>query len=91
MEENKQVDYGEETYFLPEAEQMIKDALAARNRPHNRQQRRALMKKLGKKGREQYNELANVTTKLDYIDLIQKLRQLNEKKEKENNGQATED
>jgi len=55
----------------------------------NRKQRRALLKKLGRK---KYNEMmqnqtaaiAETTEKLNYIDLIQKLRVLNEQKEKEN-------
>ena len=46
------------------------------------------MKKLGRKKynemmREQTNTIAETTEKLNYIDLIQKLRALNEKKEKE--------
>ena len=66
--------------------------------PMNRKQRRALKKKLGKKGAatigtDDVNKQAEVITdaaaKLNYIDLIQKLRALNEKKEKEENGEAT--
>lgn len=55
----------------------------------NRAQRRALMKKQGKKGRQQSNIIVDTAKKLDYIDLIQRLRKLNEKKEKEDN-EATE-
>ena len=60
--------------------------------PMNRAQRRALKKKVGaKKYAEMVAESGDVTTaisetaaKLNYIDLIQKLRKLN--KEKEENG-----
>lgn len=62
--------------------------------PMNRAQRRALKKKVGaKKYAEMVAESGDVTTaisqtaqKLNYIDLIQKLRKLNE--EKENNGET---
>ena len=67
----------------------------------NRAQRRALEKKMGKKkfaevygtNQEAADTIADTTKKLGYIDLIQKLRVLNEKNEKENkeNGEdATE-
>ena len=68
--------------------------------PMNRAQRRALKKKVGAK---KYAELvansdneaetiAETAKKLNYIDLIQKLRKLNEEKENEENGKtATED
>lgn len=60
----------------------------------NREQRRRLQKQLGKKKfQELYGEegegenaketISELTKKLDYIDLIQKLRALNEKNEKE--------
>lgn len=62
--------------------------------PMNRAQRRALKKKVGaKKYAEMVAESGDVTTaisqtaqKLNYIDLIQKLRKLN--KEKEENGET---
>ena len=50
----------------------------------NRKQRRKLAKKGGKKGRQQLESVADTAKKLNYIDLIEKLRILNEKKEKEN-------
>ena len=52
----------------------------------NRTQRRALAKKAGKRGRTQLEAIGETAKKLDYIDLIQKLRKMNEEKEKENNG-----
>ena len=66
----------------------------------NRAQRRALKKKVGaKKYAEMVAESGDVVgavsetaKKLNYIDLIQKLRKLNEQKETEENGKtATED
>lgn len=65
--------------------------------PMNRAQRRALKKKVGAK---KYAEMAagngdvveavsETAKKLNYIDLIQKLRKLNEEKEQEKNGKTT--
>ena len=56
----------------------------------NRKQKRKLMKKAGKQGRNQLNTISDTSTKLGYIDLIQKLRKLNEQKEKEENDNAIE-
>ena len=65
--------------------------------PMNRAQRRALKKKVGaKKYAEMVAESGDVVgavsetaKKLNYIDLIQKLRKLNEEKETEENGETT--
>lgn len=57
---------------------------------HNRAERRAFAKKLGKSGRAQFGTISETAKKLNYINLIQQLRELNEKKENENNEQATE-
>ena len=84
----------EQTYFLPEAKEMVDKALkerASRAAPKNRAQRRALMKKIGKKNYEDINIITETATKLDYIDLIQKFRELNKKKENEIYEQTTED
>ena len=57
----------------------------------NRAQRRALQKKYGKNAilqttpQEQIGAVNETAKKLAYIDLIQKLRKLNEEKAKENN------
>ena len=67
--------------------------------PMNRAQRRALKKKLGSKkyaemvaeGGDVVSAVSETAKKLNYIDLIQKLRTLNEKKENENNETTTED
>lgn len=50
----------------------------------NRAQRRALAKKAGKKGKNTAEAVSDTAKKLNYIQLIQKLRELNEKKENEN-------
>ena len=52
----------------------------------NRKQRRALKKKMG----SEIDLIADAAEKLNYIDLIQKFRALNEKKEKEENENSTE-
>jgi hypothetical protein len=51
---------------------------------HNRAERRAFAKKLGKAGRAQFGSISEKAKKLNYINLIQQLRELNEKKENEN-------
>lgn len=57
----------------------------------NRAQRRALAKKAGKKNLSNAELISETAQKLNYIDLIQKLRELNKKKETENNDTANED
>ena len=58
---------------------------------HNRAQRRAFAKKLGKSGRAKMGTISETAKKLTYINLIEKLRELNKEKENENYEQATED
>lgn len=50
---------------------------------HNRAERRAFAKKLGKSGRAQMGTISETAKKLNYINLIQQLRELNDKKENE--------
>ena len=50
---------------------------------HNRVERRAFVKKLGKKGREQFGTISETAKKLNYINLIQKIKELKEKNENE--------
>ena len=64
--------------------------------PMNRAQRRALKKKVGAKkyaemvaNGDVVEAITDTAKKLNYIDLIQKLRKLNEEKENEENGEAT--
>lgn len=58
---------------------------------HNRAQRRAFAKKLGKSGRARMGTISETAKKLSYINLIQQLRELNEKKENENYEESTKD
>lgn len=58
---------------------------------HNRAERRRFAKKLGKSGRAKMGTISETAKKLTYINLIQKLRELNEEKENENYEQATKD
>ena len=59
--------------------------------PRNRAERRALAKKLGKSGRVKMGSISETAKKLNYINLIENLRELNEKKENENYEDATKD
>lgn len=56
---------------------------------HNRAERRKFAKKLGKQGRANMGTISDTAKKLTYIDLIQKLRELNEKEK--NNEDTTKD
>lgn len=65
--------------------------------PMNRAQRRALKKKVGAKkyaemvaNGDVVETISETAKKLNYIDLIQKLRKLNEEKEKDNGETTTE-
>lgn len=58
--------------------------------PLNRAQRRARAKKLGKSGVSQASTITDMATKLNYIDLIQRLRELNKKKEQMKNEDSNE-
>ena len=58
---------------------------------HNRAQRRAFAKKLGKSGRAKMGTISETAKKLNYISLIQKLRELNEQKENESYETTTKD
>jgi len=59
--------------------------------PRNRAERRALAKKLGKRGRASMGSISETAKKLNYINLIEQLRALNEKKENENYEDAIKD
>lgn len=80
---------------LKNIEQFILKNINENNLKLNRKQRRALAKANRGKAREQHTKeevdsIAETTKKLNYIDLIQKLRALNEKKEYDKN-EAIED
>ena len=51
----------------------------------NRKQRRALLKQMGKEKYEAMNDISDAVTKINYIDLIERFRKLNEQKENEEN------
>ena len=59
----------------------------------NRKQRRALAKKTGKKKQPetQVDAIVDTAKKLNYIELIEKLRKLNAEKEKDENEDSNED
>ena len=89
----KQLGEGTDEELLKRIEQITTEQIKEKNPIIlNRKQRRALKKKLGKKKYaelEMNNEegiteaVTDATKKLNYIDLIQRFRALNEKKEKE--------
>lgn len=93
-EAEEQVGAPTEEEILKKIEDKTLEKIRSTQVPMNRAQRRALKKKLGaKKYAELATETGSVTDtisdtakKLNYIDLIQKLRKLN--KEKEKNGEA---
>ena len=60
-------------------------------RPKNRAQRRAAAKSMGRKKREKMRAISGTAEKLDYIDLIQKLRKLNEQRARERDLEEEED
>lgn len=86
-----------EEEILKKIEEKTLEKIRSTQAPMNRAQRRALKKKVGaKKYAEMVAESGDITTavsetaaKLNYIDLIQKLRELNAKKENEENGETT--
>ena len=97
--QNISVEQAKEEIDAPTEEEVLKkiqdktiEKINSTRVPMNRAQRRALKKKVGaKKYAEMVAESGDITTavsetaaKLNYIDLIQKLRKLN--KEKEENG-----
>lgn len=83
-----------EEEILKKIEQKTIDKINSTRVPMNRKQRRALKKKVGaQKYAEMVAESGDIVgavsetaKKLNYIDLIQKLRKLNEEKVKENNN-----
>ena len=90
---NEEYKYDEQELDSPETleavESMITSQINENSVPKmNRAQRRALMHKMGKKGREQFGLIGETARKLNYIDLIQKIDALNKEKK---NEQATKD
>ena len=97
--EEAEAEIGAETVeeMLKNIQKKTLEEIRAKQPPMNRAQRRALKKKVGaKKYAEMMGEsndvveaVAETAKKLNYIDLIQKLRELNAKKENEENGETT--
>ena len=96
-EAEAQVGAPTEEEILKNIEQKTIDKINSTRVPMNRAQRRALKKKVGaKRYAEMVAESGDVVgavsetaKKLNYIDLIQKLRKLNEEKENEEDGETT--
>ena len=98
IEQAKQeIDAPTEEEILENINKRTIEYIRSKQPPMNRAQRRALKKKVGaKKYAEMVAESGDVVSavsetakKLNYIDLIQKLRELNAKKENEENGETT--
>ena len=97
--EEAEKDVGAETLeeILKNIEAKTLEKIRSQQPQLNRAQRRALKKKMGaKKYAEMVAESGDVVSavgetakKLNYIDLIQKLRKLNAEKENEENGETT--
>lgn len=98
-EAEEQVGAPTEEEILKKIEQKTIEKINSTRVPMNRAQRRALKKKVGAKkyaemvanSGDEISMINETAEKLNYIDLIQKLRALNEKKEKENGETTTED
>ena len=97
IEQAKQeIDAPTEEEILENINKKTIEYIRSKQPPMNRAQRRALKKKMGsKKYAEVQAEKGDVVSaigetaaKLSYIDLIQRLRELNAKKENENNGET---
>ena len=93
--EQAEQEIGAETVedILKNIEQKTLEKIRASQPPMNRAQRRALKKKMGSKKYAEFvgdedaaTVISETAAKLNYIDLIQKLRKLNEEKEK--NGET---
>ena len=96
-EAEEQVGAPTEEEILKNIEQKTIEKIKSTQIPMNRAQRRALQKKYGKNAilyaspQEAQQAINDTAAKLNYIDLIQKLRKLNEEKERENGETVTED
>lgn len=95
-EAEEQIGAPTEEEVLKKIEQKTIEKINSQRVPMNRAQKRALKKKVGaKKYAEMVAESGDIVTavsetarKLNYVNLIQKLRALNEKKENEENGET---
>jgi len=92
MSKEFNLEYNEEELDSPETleavEQFITSNIEKNSIPQmNRAQRRALAKKVGKNGRSQLGTISETARKLNYIDLIQKLREINNKQREVNDNE----
>ena len=98
IEQAKQeIDAPTEEEILENINKRTIEYIRSKQPPMNRAQRRALKKRMGAKKYAQVqaengdvvSAVSETAAKLSYIDLIQKLRELNAKKENEENGETT--
>lgn len=98
IEQAKQeIDAPTEEEILENINKRTIEYIRSKQPPMNRAQRRALKKRMGAKKYAQVqaengdviSAVTDTAAKLSYIDLIQKLRKLNEQKENENNVETT--
>lgn len=98
IEQAKQeIDAPTEEEILENINKRTIEYIRSKQPPMNRAQRRALKKKMGAKKYAQVqaengdvvSAVSETAVKLSYIDLIQRLRELNAKKENEENGETT--
>ncbi len=98
IEQAKQeIDAPTEEEILENINKRTIEYIRSKQPPMNRAQRRALKKRMGAKKYAQVqaengdvvSAVSETAAKLSYIDLIQRLRELNAKKENEENGKTT--
>ena len=98
IEQAKQeIDAPTEEEILENINKRTIEYIRSKQPPMNRAQRRALKKRMGAKKYAQVqaengdviSAVTDTAAKLSYIDLIQRLRELNAKKENEENGETT--
>ena len=98
IEQAKQeIDAPTEEEILENINKRTIEYIRSKQPPMNRAQRRALKKQMGAKKYAQVqaengdvvSAVSETAAKLSYIDLIQRLRELNAKKENEENGETT--
>lgn len=93
----QEIDAPTEEEILENINKRTIEYIRSKQPPMNRAQRRALKKRMGAKKYAQVqaengdviSAVTDTAAKLSYIDLIQKLRKLNEQKENENNVETT--
>lgn len=92
---NEEYKYDEQELDSPETleavQSMITSQIDENSVPMmNRAQRRTMAKRMGKKGREQIGTISETAKKLNYIELIQRLREMNKEKEINDNENMVE-